>query len=153
MPPVQHGDVVVAEVAQEPPEPRRAAVHPLVVGDDEDAGSDSRRPGSAREVLLGRERMAPSGIRRRGREVLLHVEEGRAGNVALQVELAAAAGLPQLPAAVDEPVPHASAGEPVDHAASVDDEKLAVPALSERRDVQRRIHDKPAPGAPACRRR
>src|SRR3972149_5963169 len=44
---VEDGDVLVPEVPQQPPEPRGAAGHALVVGHDEDPGADAgprRRP-------------------------------------------------------------------------------------------------------------
>ena len=70
---VEHGAVVVTEVAQEPPEPLGAAHVP--VGDDEDARADPGPRG-------GRRRRRPpsgSGCRprraRRGRQVLVDVEE------------------------------------------------------------------------------
>ena len=50
-PSAQDGGVVVPEVAEEPPEPCCAAVHSLVVGDDERIGSDPGRSGRAGEVF------------------------------------------------------------------------------------------------------
>jgi hypothetical protein len=44
----------------------------------------------------------------RGGEVLVHVEERGAGNVPGEVELAAAAGVAELPAAIHELVSHAA---------------------------------------------
>jgi hypothetical protein len=45
---------------------------------------------------------------RRRREVALHVQERRAGDVPLEVEPAARAGIGEIPAAVDEAVLHAA---------------------------------------------
>jgi hypothetical protein len=49
--------------------------------------------------------MTTARSRRRG-EVLVHVEERRAGDVACEVELPAAPGVTELPAAIDELVAH-----------------------------------------------
>ncbi len=79
---LEYRTVVVADVAQEPPQPLRAA-H-VSVGDDEDAGADARTRGCAHELIGGRKRM--SAFRpRRPREILVHVEKRRAGNVAGEV--------------------------------------------------------------------
>src|SRR6266536_695694 len=104
-PPVEleHGAVVVAEVAEKPPEPLGAAHVP--VGDDEDALADPRARRGADEVVGIRERVPPAGARRRG-EILVDVEKRRARVVSGQVELAAPAGVAQLPAAIDELVAH-----------------------------------------------
>jgi hypothetical protein len=51
--------------------------------------------------------MPPAGARRRGK-VGFDVEEGGAGDVSGEVELAPAAGIPELPAAIHELVPHAT---------------------------------------------
>jgi hypothetical protein len=59
-------------VAQQPPEPLRAA-H-VLVGHDEDALADSRARGRACEVAGVGERVPPPRPRRRG-EVLVDVEE------------------------------------------------------------------------------
>jgi hypothetical protein len=48
----------------------------------------------------------PPAFARRSREVLVDVEEGRAGDVSGEKELTPAAGRAQLPAAVDELVPN-----------------------------------------------
>src|SRR5881398_2638241 len=63
-------------------------------------------PGCLGELRLVRQRVPSAGTRRR-REILLDVEEGCAGDVRLEVELAAARRITQLPPAVDELVPHA----------------------------------------------
>jgi hypothetical protein len=49
----------------------------------------------------------PSSRTGRGRQIRVDVEEARAGNVSLEIELAAAAGFPELPATVDELVAQA----------------------------------------------
>ena len=103
----QDGDIVVPKVAEEPPEPRGAAVHPLVVGDDERVVSDPGRFGGAGEVLRGRKGVPPSiGASGRRRKLRLDVQKGRAGNVAGQIELTACFGMPELPPAVDKLHPH-----------------------------------------------
>jgi len=94
----------VAEMTQEPPEPLGAA-H-VAVGDDEDAAADPCAPGRTREVVRMGQRMAAAPAGRR-RQVRVDVEEARPGNVTGEVEVAAAAGLAQLPAAVDELVAQA----------------------------------------------
>src|SRR5581483_2635328 len=98
----EDGAVVVAEVAQEPPQPLRAAQRP--VGHDEDAGlypgSGSRRA----EALRRRQRMASGVGDRQVGEV--DVEEGRARDVACTVEVPSALGRAELPAAIDEAVAH-----------------------------------------------
>src|SRR5207247_2173002 len=100
---VEHRAVVVSEVAQQPPEPLGAAHR--AVRHDEITVADTGSPGCLRELRLARQRVPSAGTRRRG-EVLLDVEEGRTGDVPLEVELAAARRIPQLPPAVDELVPH-----------------------------------------------
>ena len=100
----EHGDLLVPEVAQEPPEPRRASVHPLVVGDDEDAGTDPGGADGPGEILCGRERVPAAGRRGRRGEIALHVEERGSRDVPLEVELTAARRVAELPAAVDEPI-------------------------------------------------
>ena len=99
---VDHGAVVVAEVAQQPPEPLGAAER--AVRDDEDAGADPGRAGRAGEVAGRRQRMAPARARRSG-EVALDVEERGAGMCPARYCAPPEAGVVERPAAVDEPVP------------------------------------------------
>ena len=73
---LEHGAVVVAEVAQQPPEPLGAAHVP--VGDDEDAVADPGPSGCARELVLLRQRMSAPRAGRRG-EVGVDVEEAAPG--------------------------------------------------------------------------
>ena len=100
---LDHAALVVPEVAKQPPQPLRAAAVP--VGDDEDAGADPRRAGCARERVRFRQRMPPT-LARRGREICVDIEEARAWDVAGEVQLASAGGVPELPAAVDELITH-----------------------------------------------
>ena len=100
---LDHGAVVVAEVAQEPPEPLGAAHR--AVRDDEDARPDPGERRGGGEVVGARKRMAPTQPGRGG-EVALDVEERRAGDVPGEVELAPAVGVAELPSAVDEAVTH-----------------------------------------------
>ena len=100
---VDHGALVVPEVAQEPPEPLGAAHQP--VGDDEHAFADTRA-GRLRGELLGIRQRVPAAHARRRREVLVHVEERGARDVALEVELAPPPRAPELPPAIDELVAH-----------------------------------------------
>src|SRR5262245_32947635 len=93
----------MAEVAQQPPQPLRAAHVP--VGDDEDAVADACARRGARKSVEIRQRMAASRARLR-REIGVDVEEARARDMAGEVELTTAAGVSQLPTAVDELVSH-----------------------------------------------
>jgi hypothetical protein len=104
----------VADVPEQPPEPLGAAHRP--VGDDEDAGADSSPGSRRREGLEVRQRMTAARPRGRG-EVAVDVEEAGARNVPLEVELAAAVDVPQLPATVDEPDGHDASVTPVPPAA------------------------------------
>ena len=108
---VEHGDVVVAEVAKEPPEPRGPAVHPLVVGDDERVVTDPCRLDGPLEVLRRGQRVTPA-LRPAGRrrELRLDVQEGRTRDVPGQVELTAGPRLPELPPAIDKLHPHVAGG-------------------------------------------
>jgi hypothetical protein len=99
----------VAGVPEQPPEPLGASHRP--VGDDEDTRADARSRGGGRELVEVGKRM-PSARPGLGREVAVDVEEARARDVPGEVELAAAPGVPQLPAAVDEPDPHAASVTP-----------------------------------------
>ena len=100
---VEHGAVVVAEVAQEPPEPLRAAER--AVGDDERAVVDPRPARRRRELGAARQRMASAGAGRRG-EVALDVEERGARDVALEVGAPTGFRVVERPAAIDEAVAH-----------------------------------------------
>jgi hypothetical protein len=94
-------------MAEEPPEPRGAAVHSLVVGDDEGVVSDPGRSGRASEVLRSGKGVPPSvATSGRRRKLRLDVQKGRAGNVAGQIELTPNFGMPELPPAIDELHPH-----------------------------------------------
>ena len=96
---VDHAAGVVAEVAQQPPEAFRPAHVP--VGDDEDTVADACPTcGGSEDVRFGK-RMPPTRSRRRGK-VAVDVEEARARDVSFEIELAPAAGIAELPAAVDE---------------------------------------------------
>ena len=94
----------MTEVAQQPPETFGSAHVP--VGDDEDAVADASTSGRAGEVFAVRKRVAPARTLR-CRQIRIDVEEACAGDVAFQIELAAAAGIAELPAAVDELVAQA----------------------------------------------
>ncbi len=103
-PPIEHGAIVVAEVAEKPPEALCAAERP--VRDHEHPGADPG-PGCGRGEALGAgKRMAALAERREVGEVLVHVEKRGAGHVAREVELPASLGRSELPAAVDELVAH-----------------------------------------------
>ena len=96
--------VVVTEVAKQPPEPLGAAA--ASVDDDVDAFTDAGAARSGGEPLRRGQRMPARMPHREIREVGVDVEERGARNVAGEIELAAACGVPELPPAVDEPVPH-----------------------------------------------
>ena len=49
----------------------------------------------------------PAALARRGRQICVDIEEARAGNVSVEIQLAAAARLAELPATVDELVAEA----------------------------------------------
>jgi hypothetical protein len=103
----QDGSVVVPEMAEEPPEPRGAAVHFLVVGDDERVVSDPGRSGRAGEVFRSRKGVPPSvATSGRRRKLRLDVQKERAGNVAAQIERTPDLRMPELPPAIDELHPH-----------------------------------------------
>ena len=99
----EHGAIAVAEVAKQPPQALRAAER--AVGDHERAGADPGACRRRRERLGGRKRMPASGSRRR-RQVALHVEERRAGDVTLEVGAPPERGVVERPAAIHEPVLH-----------------------------------------------
>src|SRR5438552_1257894 len=96
---VDHRAVVMAEVAQQPPEPFGAAHVP--VDDDEAVIADSGTSGRTCEIIGTGQRM-PAVPARSGGEIRVDVEKARARDVPSEVELASALGLAQLPAAVDE---------------------------------------------------
>jgi hypothetical protein len=89
----------VPEVPEEPPEPLGAAHH--AVRDDEHALADPRTGSRRREVVRIGQRVPPA-LPGRSREVLVDVEERRAGDVPLEVELTSALRVAELPPAVDE---------------------------------------------------
>ena len=103
MPPAEHGGLVVAEMAEQPPEALGAAAGP--VGDDEDARLDACPPGGLGERFGARQRVPGAALDGRRGEVGLDVEERGTGDVAGEVQLAAAVGLAELPAAIDEAEP------------------------------------------------
>ena len=108
-PSVEHCRLLVAEMAQQPPEPRRAARHALVVRDDERVRADAGATGSGRELLRRRQRMTAAylGRNREVRELRVEVEERRAGNVALEVARAGGGRVAEVVAAVGEANLHA----------------------------------------------
>src|SRR5205823_1575699 len=76
-------------------------------GTDEDTGPAAGPAGGAGERHGVRQRVPAVGTGRT-RQVALHVEEGRARDVARQVLAVAPAGVVERPATVDEDVLHAS---------------------------------------------
>ena len=100
---VDHRARVVAEVAEQPPEALGATER--AVGDHLNAGPDPGRGGGRREPVGVGQRVPARPAGRRG-EILLDVEERRAGDVGLEVEPAAQARVVERPAAVDELVAH-----------------------------------------------
>src|SRR5204862_2289667 len=102
---VDHGAVVVAVVAEEPPEPLGAAERP--VRDDQDAGPDACPAGGAGERSRIRQRVPATGAGRT-RQVALDIEEGGARNVARQVLAVAPPWVVERPPTVDEDVLHLS---------------------------------------------
>jgi propanol-preferring alcohol dehydrogenase len=101
----------VAEVAQQPPQPRRAAVA-LVVGHHGRVGPDPGAPGRRGERIRVGERMAAAFTGRR-REIRVHVHVRRAGDVGGEVRGAAGARLGERPAAVHHHDLAESLGEPL----------------------------------------
>jgi hypothetical protein len=97
---VEHGHVLVAEVPQQPPEPRGAALARPVVRDHARVVAHARAPGSRLERRRLRQRVAAALARLPG-QVAIHVEEGRTGDVAFEPEALAGARLAELEAAVD----------------------------------------------------
>ena len=108
-PSVEHSRLIVAEVPQQPPEPRRAARHALVVGDDERARADARTTGSGRKLLRRRQRVTAAHFRRHRqvRELRVEVEERRARDVPLEVAPAGRRRIGEVVAAVGEANLHA----------------------------------------------
>ena len=88
LPAVEHADVLEAEVAQQPPEPRRPCRGALVVDHDAAVVADAERRDRRREALLGRhgEREPRPGLGEVGDEI----GEGRSRHVAGVVACAAA---------------------------------------------------------------
>src|SRR5262249_37175577 len=102
---VQHGDGQVPEPAQQPPQARRNHAALRVIGDDLLAGIDARMTELLREALGIGERVASvlSGLG--SGQVLVQVQEARAGNVRLRVLGAPALRGGEIVAAVeDDPV-------------------------------------------------
>src|SRR5207302_7164204 len=83
----QDGAVVVAEVAEQPPEPLGTAER--AVRDDEDACPDPGAAGARGELLGGRKRVTSCVRYRELREIRVDVEERRGRDVAGEVEPAA----------------------------------------------------------------
>jgi hypothetical protein len=92
----------VPEVAQQPPEALGPAAVP--VGDDKDAFADPGARRGLREPLGRGQRVSALPLDAQVGEIVVRVEERGARDVPLQVQLAAPAGVAELPAAVDEPV-------------------------------------------------
>jgi len=91
----------VAEVAQQPPQPRRAAGPAVVLGDDEDAVADPRAGRRLRERLRGWERVPPRSADRKIRQ-LVDPEERRVGNVLAKVRLSSCLDALERVSAIDE---------------------------------------------------
>src|SRR5262249_18261342 len=85
-----HGTCIVAEVAQQPPQPLGAAER--AVGDDVDAGADARAARGLRELGLVGERVAAARPRW-AREVAVDVEERGPRDVPRQILAAAPVGI------------------------------------------------------------
>jgi CheY-like chemotaxis protein len=100
----QDGAVVVAEVAEQPPEPLRPTAAPI--GDHVHAVADAAATRRGGELLGGRQRMPAGVLHREVREVIVDVEERGTGDVPGEIELAPASGVPELPPAIDELIPH-----------------------------------------------
>jgi hypothetical protein len=96
---IHHCAVVVAEVAEQPPEPLGSPRGP--VGDDEDSGVDAGATSRTGEFVSARQRVpsARSGLRR---QVGVDVEEARTRDVAGEVDRTPTTPAPELPAAIDE---------------------------------------------------
>src|SRR3954447_20516279 len=101
-PAVEHRGALVAEMAQEPPEPRGASLAGLVVGDHHALGPDARVGDRPREVVGVGERVPALAGPRRPREVLLHVEEVRGRDVPLLPGAPPGPGRSERPTAVDD---------------------------------------------------
>ncbi len=114
---VHHRAVVVAEVPQQPPKPLGPAHAP--VGDDEDPSADACARCGPRE-LRGVGQRVPAARAGVAGEVRVDIEEARARNVPLEVEPAAAAGAPELPATVDELVAQTYQLPPADAGSGTD---------------------------------
>ena len=108
-PSVEHCRLLVPEVAQQPPEPRRTAGHAFVVGDDERVRPDAGPTGSGRELLRRGQRMTTAylGRNREVGELGVEIEERRAGNVALEVARAGGGRVAEVVPAVREASLHA----------------------------------------------
>jgi hypothetical protein len=89
----------VAEVAEQPPEAFGAAHVP--VRDHEGAVADAGARCGLRELVGIRQRM-PAARAGRRRQVVVDVQKAGTRDVAAEIELTAAAGAAELPAAIDE---------------------------------------------------
>jgi hypothetical protein len=94
----------VPEVAQEPPEPRRAALAGLVVRDDPGLLPDAGAAGGRLEVRGIGQRMATA-LAGLARQVAVDVDERGAGNVSGEPQGLARARLPEHVAAVHDGEP------------------------------------------------
>jgi hypothetical protein len=90
----------VSEVAQEPPEPDRPALARLVIGEDERVAADAGPAGGSLEIG-GLGQRVPAAVARLGGKIPVHVEEGRARDVALPPRALPRARLSEAEAAVD----------------------------------------------------
>ncbi len=99
----QDGARVVAVVAQQPPETLGAAHRP--VGDDVRLVVDSGARHRLDEALRRRQWMPAARTRWIG-QLLLDVDEHRAGDVAFEIRASAEVGIADVPASVDEAVAH-----------------------------------------------
>ena len=112
-PAVEHPDLGVAEVAQQPPGARRGGRVGVVVHHDELPVAHAG-PAHSRLEAGGRRHRVPAAGPRRGGEVLVQVDEGGAGYVPRRVKLAAGRA-PEPPADVEQRdrAPGSRSGRPV----------------------------------------
>jgi hypothetical protein len=97
----QHGDLLVAEMAQQPPEPGGTPCRAVVVGDDEDTLADAGLPGGGREIVRVRQRM-PSPPLDGQIGQLVDPDERRSRNVLFQIGLPPGLDAIERVGAVDE---------------------------------------------------